>query len=76
MRFVKGFAGFCGVLLINISLIIATLSFLGYLNFKQVIFGSIFLLISGIVEVSISEVERGDYEDSKEESNKEGGDAK
>lgn len=71
MGFVKGFAGFCGVVLINASLILATLSFLEYIEFKKVVFACIFLMISGIVEVSISEIE-GDGNDDKKDK-KEGG---
>ena len=65
MNFVKGFAGFCGIVLINTSLILATLSFLGYVELKKVIFACIFLMISGIIEVSISEIEDSDYDDKK-----------
>ena len=64
MGFVKGFAGFCGVVLINASLILATSSFLGYVELKKVVFACIFLMISGIVEVSISEIE-GESNDDK-----------
>lgn len=52
--FTKIFAGLCGVLLVNIAIVVATLSFLGYLPFKDAIFSSIFLFISGAVEIAAS----------------------